>query len=172
MIQNIILTGFMGSGKSTVGRHLAKRLSWSFVDLDAEIVAQAGMSVSDIFAKQGESHFRQLEQQVLQRVLMGERQVVATGGGVVLQEDNRRLLRQRGLVINFTASVESILQRVATDNSRPLLSTDRSPERIMQMIAEREPCYAECDLRIATDGREVGDIVEEILRESRQRGIV
>ncbi|HEU0265304.1 MAG TPA: shikimate kinase [Geobacterales bacterium] len=172
MIKNIILTGFMGSGKSTVGRLLAERLSWSFVDLDAEIVAQAGMSVSDIFAKLGEPHFRQIERQILQRVLLEECQVVATGGGVVLQEDNRRLLRQRGLVINFTASVESILQRVATDHSRPLLSTDRSPERIKQMIAEREPCYAECDLRIATDGREVGDIVEEILRESRQRGIV
>ena len=162
--RTIILTGFMGTGKSTVGRALAARLGFAYRDLDADIVAAAGISINEIFARHGEPHFRALETEAVRRLALTDRVVVATGGGAVIAPENRRLLREAGVVVNLTASVVEIGTRLQDDADRPLLRESRSAERIASLMMEREPCYADADLRIDTTGKTVEDVVAEIVR--------
>ena len=162
-MRNVVLTGFMGTGKSSVGRMLADRLGFRFVDLDAEVVRSEGRSINTIFAESGEEAFRVLEAEHLQRLLLAQGIVLATGGGVVKNENNRRIMHSFGVVVNLTATVDAIWQRLAEDTERPLLRDDRSPERIEAMLAERERCYAEADVRIDTTGKSVESVVDEIL---------
>ena len=159
----VFLTGFMGTGKSSVGHELAEALGGTCVDLDGAIVSAAGMSVNEIFASYGEPHFRDLETETLRRVAATAPAVLATGGGVVLRPENRRLMREAGVIVNLTATVEEICRRLASENERPLLRDDKSPERLAALLAERESCYADADVRIATAGRTVPEIVREIL---------
>lgn len=162
-VKNIILTGFMGTGKSSVGRLLAKRLGFRLVDLDAEIVRVAGCSINEIFAESGEEEFRRLESAQLDRLARGPRTVLSTGGGAVKNPDNRRLMHDAGAVINLTASVDAICARLVDDSARPLLRENRSPDFVARMLAEREQYYADADVRIDTSGKSVGEVVEEIL---------
>lgn len=169
MTQNIILTGFMGTGKSTVGRLLAAQLNYSFRDLDSLIVEKAGQSINTIFADQGESHFRELESCELRAVLHEAAQVVSTGGGAVIRPENRDLMRKSGVVVNLTASPETILRRLHSDEERPLLRDAKSLARIQQLLMDREAYYAEADIRIDTDGKNVEDVAREI-RDFLERG--
>lgn len=162
-VRNIVLTGFMGTGKSSVGRLLAERLGFRYLDLDALIVAEAGISINEIFARHGEPHFRRLETEAVRRIAGEERCVIATGGGAVISDENRRLLRSAGVVVNLAASVEEIRRRLSGETDRPLLRDDRSEERIVAMMTERERYYADADLRIDTTGKRVEDVVAEII---------
>ncbi|HEY4744118.1 MAG TPA: shikimate kinase [Desulfuromonadaceae bacterium] len=160
----VILTGFMGSGKSSVGKRLAKRLGCPFVDLDAVIVAEAGKSINAIFAEAGEPAFRALETACLERVLRQGRGVVATGGGVVVAEANRELMAHHGIVVNLKASLSHVLERLGDATDRPLYGGQDAAERVGALMAEREQFYGVADIRIDTDDKSVEDVAAEILR--------
>lgn len=160
----LILTGFMGSGKSSVGRVLAERLACPFVDLDAEIVAAAGRSINEIFADNGEQAFRSLESACLERVLGGGRSVLATGGGVVMADHNRNCMRSRGIVVNLVVSLPQVLKRLHGAADRPLFAGSNAPNSVKLLMDAREQFYADADIRIDTDGKSVEDVAAEILR--------
>jgi shikimate kinase len=157
------LTGFMGCGKTSVGRLLATRVGLPFVDLDQEIVTEAGASIKDIFAAEGEAAFRHLESRVLQRVAAGPGAVVSTGGGAVIAAENREVMRRFGRIVNLTASVDAIAARVSGDSERPLLQDDASVQRITTMLEAREQFYADADLRIDTTTKTVQAVAAEIV---------
>lgn len=152
----------MGSGKSTVGRLVARSLGWRFVDLDHDIVQVAERSIPQIFEEHGEQHFRDLEQKVLAAALDGsEKCVIACGGGIILREENRKLLKTSATV--FLEEDLDVLYRRTRGRDRPLRGSDR--EAFEQRYAERLPLYLEvADLRLAVNGRPQREIVEEILR--------
>ncbi len=153
----------MGTGKSTVGKILATRLGYIFVDLDSCIVEKEGCSINEIFSKKGESYFREIEKEQL-RCLVGKNfQVVSTGGGVVIAPENRLDMRRSGVVINLVAEPEILLKRLREETERPLLNGAKSLEMIKKMLSERENWYADADIRIDTSGKNVEDVVREIL---------
>lgn len=165
MSYGIVLTGPMGSGKSSVGRLLATRAGYAYVDLDDLIVKAVGKSINQIFADDGEAFFRQLEHEQLAALAGNDRIVLATGGGAVLREENRQLMRQIGTVVNLTASVEELSARLAMADDRPLLKGEEPREvRIARLMAEREQCYADSDIRIDTAGKSVEDVAAELLK--------
>ena len=160
----VILTGFMGSGKSSVGKVLAEKLSCRFIDLDAEIVAAAGLSINEIFARDGEDAFRGLECAQLERILSsGEECVIATGGGVVIRQQNRELMRKRGVIVNLKVTLEQVLDRLQGCSERPLLAGEKAPERVRVLMEGREQLYADADIRIDTNGKSVEDVAAVIL---------
>jgi shikimate kinase len=160
----LILTGFMGSGKSSVGRVLAARLGCRFVDLDAEIVSAAGRSINDIFAQDGEQAFRSMESACLKRVLADGRSVIATGGGIVMAEDNRSAMRRCGVVVYLFASLSQVLERLHGAADRPLFAGSDAPNSVKLLMDAREQFYADADIRIDTDEKSVEDVAAEILR--------
>ena len=167
----LILTGFMGSGKSSVGKIVAARLGYRFIDLDSEIIAAVGRSINDIFACDGEQHFRSLESSVLARILStGEGSVIATGGGAVISAPNRALMRNTGVVVNLMVTLEQVMSRLKMCSGRPLLAGEDASERAVALMAEREQFYADADIRIDTDEKSVEDVSLEIL--SRLKGFL
>ena len=137
----LFLVGMMGAGKSTVGRHLARRCGLDFVDCDRELEARSGVAVATIFEVEGEAGFRRREAALIDELTQRPRIVLATGGGAVLAEENRQRLHERGLVIYLRATIEEILRRTQKDRSRPLLQTADRRSRVTQLLAEREPLY-------------------------------
>lgn len=165
MLSNIILTGPMGSGKTSVGQLLAIRLGWEFVDLDALIVEQAGKSINSIFSDDGEAVFRQLEQDQLAALAKRQRMVLSTGGGAVINPENRRLMRLIGSVVNLTAPLEELVARLAASDDRPLLQGEEPREvKIGRLMKEREQFYADSDIRIDTAAKSVEDVAAEVLK--------
>jgi shikimate kinase len=161
---NIILTGFMGTGKSTVGKRLAKRLGWNFVDVDREIEARAGMPIARIFAERGEPVFRRLERRAVTRAAKGTEQVIATGGGAFVNPVSRATLRLAGPVICLTAKPQVIFARVGKRaDARPLLAGHGSPlARIRLLLARRAAAYAQADLTVDTSNLSIDEVVERI----------
>lgn len=153
----------MAVGKSAVGRNLAKRLQRRFVDLDRLIEKSAGMKVREIFEQKGEAYFRQLEKQTLAELLNLEGQVIATGGGVVLDDENLALLREKTLMIGLSASTEVILRRVGNDIHRPLLKGANRRERIKELYESRAARYAQAHVIIDTDELTLGQVVDKIV---------
>ena len=139
--RNLILVGFMGTGKTTIGKDAAKSLGFRFVDTDALISRNAGKSIPDIFAEDGEEAFRLLETEVLEECAKGTDQVISTGGGIVTRERNHPLLKQAGYVIWLKASPETIFDRVKRNKSRPLLQVDDPLKTIQEMLADRADLY-------------------------------
>ena len=164
---NITLIGFMGTGKTAVGKRLARRLGWTFVDIDSLIVASAKESVAKLFAEHGEAVFRRLEARMIRRAVKGREQVIATGGGAFVNPENRRLLRAVGPVVCLTASPAVILRRVRpTLRSRPLLASARQPlTRIQQLLRQRTAAYAKADLTIDASRLSIDEVVERIWKE-------
>jgi shikimate kinase len=162
--KNIALTGFMAVGKTAVGRKLAQRLAWRFVDLDRAIEAAAGMKVQEIFKRDGEAYFRKLEKQKLREILVGERQVIATGGGAVLDEENLSLLKEKALLVCLKAKPETLLGRARSGAKRPLLDVADRAGRIRELLSQREAAYAKAHATVATDGAAVDDVVERIMK--------
>lgn len=159
----VILTGFMGTGKSSVGRFLARTSGREFLDLDALIVAGAGRSINEIFAEEGEPFFRSLETAELRRLVGRQGDfVLATGGGAVLAPENRAIFRELGTVVNLTAPSDAISHRLRHATDRPLLSDGAARDKVERMLREREPCYAEADIRIDTAGKKIEDVAAEI----------
>jgi len=147
-----------------VGRALAARLQAKLVDLDEEIVRRAGRPIPEIFAAEGEEGFRDREEQTLAEVAAREGPlVVATGGGVVLREANRRRMAEYGTMVYLHAGVDTLLARAGGDPNRPLLQVDDPRAKLEALQAEREPLYREADLVVTTDGRKPGEVAEEIL---------
>jgi shikimate kinase len=159
----LILTGFMGAGKSSVGRALAGKLKCPFIDLDAEIVARAGRSINEIFAKDGEAAFRVLESTCLEHVLRRGTAVIATGGGAVIADTNRALMRASGVVVNLTAPFDRIIERLSGATNRPLYAGGDPARRAKALMEQREHFYNDADIRIDTDGKSVEDVAAEIL---------
>lgn len=152
--RNVVLVGLSCTGKSTVGRLLAERLGWHFVDTDAELERRAGKSVARIFAEDGEATFRQLEREVVAAVCAGARQVIATGGGAVVDPHNRARLREGNWVVWLDASPETILarlRRAASREPRPLLAGDDPLGKLRAMRTAREPYYAQANAFYRTD---------------------
>lgn len=165
----ITLIGYRGTGKSTVARALGARLGWASVDADHEIEVVAGKSIQRIFADDGEADFRRLERETMHRLLSeGDRLVIASGGGAILDEQTRGEMQQAGPVVWLTASVETILARIGGDattaSRRPNLTAEGGRAEIEQLLAQREPLYRQtASLIVDTEQRTIDQIVEAIL---------
>lgn len=150
--RNVILVGPMGAGKTSLGRQLARRFGLRFVDADAQVEASAGASVSEIFAREGEAGFRVRERDALAALLAQDGLVLATGGGAVLDADNRARMRQRGCVVHLQVDVAQQLARLADDDTRPLLARPDRTQVLQALAAERAPLYAQvADLALDTN---------------------
>ncbi len=161
-MRNIVLVGFMGTGKTTVGKLLSDHTGMPLVDMDALIAQQAGKTINDIFAQDGEAHFRALERQMAQTLSTRQDQVVSTGGGIVLNPDNIADFQSSGLVVCLLASAETVLDRVRHDTSRPLLAGDKEA-RILRLLESRKPLYEAIEHKIATDGLDPSAIARRII---------
>ena len=162
--RNLVLVGMSGVGKSRVGRLVAERLHWRFVDTDLEIERSTGRSVQEIFAAEGEARFRALEREVIARVAGRSGAVIATGGGAILDPANREALFGGNLVVCLEASAEQIAARVArTRERRPLLEGDDPLGAIRALQAQRAPLYALAHRAVPTDGRTLGEVAAEVL---------
>ena len=153
--RNIILVGFMASGKTSVGRALAERTGWTLVDADDVIVARAGKPIHRIFSEDGEPAFRELERQVIADLCAGERQVIASGGGAFVSEQNRDVMLSGGMVFYLSASPATILRRVQEEDAggpiRPLLAVEDPEARIAELLGRRAPAYAQAHHTVETD---------------------
>lgn len=171
MQPNLVLAGFMGTGKTAVGTLLAKHLDRSFVDTDEVIENKAGTSISHIFAEQGEPRFRELERSVLAELKQPDGLVVAIGGGAVLDPENVRHLTEGGVVVCLQADAETLLARLAAKTDRPLLEGGGRKAEILRLMSERQQAYAALPFHVVTDGltlKEVADRVLEIYAEGRK----
>ena len=161
--ENIFLIGPMGVGKSTIGRQLANLLNKDFMDTDHEIEKRTGVDIPTIFDIEGEEGFRKREAAVLDEMTSGSNLVLATGGGAILLEDNRRALR-RGFVVYLSASLETLVERTRRDKSRPLLQNTDRQKKIKELMTERDPIYRqESDIIVETDGRSAKAVAKEIV---------
>ena len=164
---NLLLIGYRGTGKSTVARLVAQRLGWPWLDADVELERRAAKSIAAIFAEDGEPKFRALESQVLAELVQADRHVLALVGGVVLQLQNREVIKRAGPVVCLTAHPETILDRISADPTtaerRPNL-TSGGLEEIRELLANREPLYRECaSAAVDTSGRDLTDVVKDVL---------
>lgn len=155
--RHIVLIGMMGAGKTAVGTELARRLRVPFTDSDAEIEAAAAMSISEIFARDGESFFRDRESQVLTRLLAGRPSVISTGGGAWLRAENRAAIAARGISVWLNCSPEVLWHRVRQRSTRPLLKTADPKGTLMRLLAERSPIYAQAEVEFLS---QPGDSIE------------
>ena len=162
---NIVLIGYRGTGKSTVGRLLAARLEREFVSTDAEIVKRAQRTIPEIVAQQGWDYFRDLESDICRELTRRDQLVIDTGGGAILRAQNVEVLKKNGTVFWLTASVETIAQRIGGDNQRPSLTGIKSfVDEIQDVLQERTPKYqAAADHIIVTDDRSINQLVETLL---------
>jgi shikimate kinase len=164
-IRSIVLVGMMGVGKSSIGRRLATRLGVPFVDADAEIEKAAGMSIADIFARHGEAYFRSGEARVIARLLDSGPQVLASGGGAVMNADTRAAIKAKGVSIWLKAEIDVLLRRVAKRKAeRPMLHTDDPSETLRQLLIAREPVYAQADLTVQSHEGPHDAIVTEMMQ--------
>ncbi len=158
----------MAVGKSAIGRNLARKLRRRFVDLDRLLEKAEGLKVVEIFAQKGEAYFRQLEKRTLAAVLQADGQVIATGGGIVMDDENLSLLREKSVVIGLSASVASVdalLARVGSAAKRPLLKGTNRRARLEELLLQREARYAQADMTIDTSDLSIDQVVEKILGE-------
>jgi len=160
---NLILVGFMGTGKTDVGRALARRLGWEFMDSDDIVEERSGKTISEIFREEGEERFREIESQVARDLPKLSNHVIATGGGIVLREDNLTSLRKAGKVICLKASPEEIVKRLENTGDRPLLDTPERINRIKRFLTERRSFYEQADFIIDTTGMTVKAVVDRVI---------
>jgi shikimate kinase len=165
----VYLVGFMGSGKSSVGQHLAELLGWDFVDLDRAIEAGAGLSVRDIFRLRGEDHFRRLEREQLECASLRTMSVVALGGGTFCSGPNRELVSQTGISVWLDVAHEVLLDRALEDGSRPLAV---SRESLEELLEKRLPLYSQACLRVVAGNRTAQELAEEIALHVRSLGLI
>lgn len=163
-MKNISLIGMMGSGKSTIGNLLSQLLSsYKFIDTDECIVTNQKMSINDIFDLKGEEYFRNIETSILKEVLSSNNQIVSTGGGIILKEENRTLLKQNSIVIYLQASSDVLFERVKNNKDRPLLNVSDMKKKIECLLDKREALYRDCsDFIIVTENKTVEEIIVEI----------
>lgn len=163
-MRNLVLVGFMGTGKSAVGRGLAARLALRFVDMDRVIEERAGQTIKEIFATHGEVRFRQLECDLARELASHDGQVIATGGGIVLNSFNLQHLGRTGVVVCLWASPEVVYQRTEHARHLPLLESADRRARIAKLLEQREPHYRCIPLQVDTSHRSVEQVVDEVVR--------
>jgi shikimate kinase len=167
---NLTFVGPMGAGKTSIGRRVAERLQLRFVDVDQWIEEQLGVAVRTVFELEGEAGFRRREREALQLLCAGEGQLIATGGGAVLDPQNRELLAATGYVVWLRVSVEQQLERLARDRSRPLLAAVDRRQRLQAMAGQRDPLYASlADWIFESDSRKVSAAADRLASALRQR---
>ena len=160
---NLALIGFMGTGKTSVGRHVAEQLGFEFIDTDELIQADTGRTIADIFARDGEPAFRALEKQLVRKLSLREKVLIATGGGLPTNAENLAALKSFALVICLWASPEKIWERVKNQSHRPLLHDADPQKKIRELLAVREPFYRQADVLINTDLRSVREAAQQIV---------
>mgnify|MGYP006294449285 CR=1 FL=1 len=160
---NLVLTGFMGTGKSAVGRVLAGRMGRELLDMDAEIECREGCRVSELFARRGEAAFRRCEQALAQELARPSALVVATGGGVVLDPRNVECLQRGGVLVCLLASLPTLLARLADEDSRPLLAGSDRGGRLQRLWQQRRPLYEALPLKVHTDDCTPAEVAERVL---------
>lgn len=169
MNKNIVLVGLSGSGKSTLGNILSSLSGYALVDTDAIIVKLQNRSINNIFETNGEEFFRTLETQVSKEISAFDKQIISTGGGIVLKEKNLEYLKQNGIVFYLKTSVNSLLKRLEGDNTRPLLKTDDVKKKLENMLEIRGKLYKKADVTIETDKLTPEETAKEILRIYNER---
>lgn len=169
MNKNIVLVGLSGSGKSTLGNILSDLSGYALVDTDAIIVKLQNRSINNIFATNGEDFFRTLETKVSKEVSAFDKQIISTGGGIVLKEKNLEYLKQNGIVFYLKTSVNTLLKRLEGDNTRPLLKTDDVKKKLENMLEIRGKLYEKADVTIETDNLSPEETAKEILRIYNER---
>ena len=162
-MKNIVLIGFMGSGKTEIGKRLADKLGYTFMDTDSIIEKKMGKSISGIFQEDGEEHFRGLEAGVVKELSGIRGCIISTGGGMVVNRENILNLKKDGLMIWLKTSPETIYERVKSEHHRPLLGVKDPLQEINKLLGLREPLYAEADITIETDGLDIEKIVGMIV---------
>lgn len=165
---NLYLVGFMGTGKTTIGRAVAQRLGFALLDSDQEIEREQGRAIADIFASDGEAAFRKMERAYIEGGHQATRAVVSCGGGLVVQPGMLAALQERGVVICLHASIETILARTARHRHRPLLNVEDPDAQVRALYAVREPVYKRAGTVILTDARPLNDIVAHVIRAWRR----
>ncbi|MGM0508516.1 MAG: shikimate kinase [Fusobacteriota bacterium] len=163
MKSNIILTGYMGSGKTTIGKELSKRLDMKFIDTDELIVKKAGMSINKIFEKHGEQKFRDIETEVAKDMKNINNSIISTGGGIILKEENVKALKKAGEIFLLWASSETLYDRLKDKEDRPLLKVPDPEKKIKEMLEKRKDKYQKSmDYKINVDKKNILEVTEEI----------
>ncbi|MFH1783249.1 MAG: shikimate kinase [Candidatus Omnitrophota bacterium] len=161
-MKNIVLVGFMGTGKTAVGRALSKKLNREFLELDEMIEKKEGVSIKEIFDKKGEPYFRKIEKEAVKEASEKDGVIVSAGGGAVIDEENRSNLKHNGILISLEASSDVILDRTKGRKSRPLLNVPDPKERIEELLQKRAPFYKKADFFINTEKLTIDQVVEKI----------
>lgn len=166
MKDNIILIGFMGCGKTSVGTRLSQRLSYSFLDTDEQIAIKEKKSISSLFAEKGEAYFREIETRTVRELLeTTEKTVISTGGGLPLKEVNGKLLQQLGFVVYLDVAKETVMERLARDTTRPLLDGPDKEKKVEELLSFRRPIYEyTAHITVNTNQRDFDDIIDDIIR--------
>jgi shikimate kinase len=164
-IRNLALAGFMGVGKSTVGRMVCEQLGFEFVDTDERIEREAGRSIREIFADHGEEVFRSMERKLVQSLADREGLVISTGGGLIVDPESLASLQRHALVVCLWASTETIYERVRHMTHRPLLQTPDPLARIRELLAAREPAYRQADVLIGVETRSAREVAQHVVHQ-------
>jgi shikimate kinase len=167
-MKNFVLIGFMGAGKTAVGKELAKILGMKLIDVDTEIEKSGQITINEIFSQFGEPRFREIETAMIRRIAAGENLIISTGGGAVLKQENMDTLRENGVIVCLMASPETILKRTSTSNDRPLLKVENPLEKINQLLTFRRPFYEKADIMIDTENKTPLQIAEEIIEKIKR----
>ncbi len=164
-IRNLALAGFMGTGKSAVGRQVAAEMGFAFVDTDELIEARAGKRISDLFAQEGEPAFRKLESEIVAELAQQRDTIVSTGGGLIVNPENLASLKTHALVVCLWASPEMVFERTRYASHRPLLQTADPLARIRELLAAREPAYRQADVLVNTEFRSIKEVTQQVLHQ-------
>jgi shikimate kinase len=168
-MKNIILTGFMGTGKTAVGKELAQLLDMKLIDVDMEIEKAEKTTINEIFRQSGEQRFRDKETDMIKAVSRNKNVIISTGGGAVLKKENMDILRENGVIICLTATPETILQRTGANSNRPLLQVENPFKKIKELLDFRKPYYEKADILIDTDDKNPLQIAREIIDRLKDR---
>ena len=174
-MKNVILIGFMGTGKTSTGKMLASKLGCAFIDMDQKIEEEAGMCIPDIFAQKGEAHFRQLEKELVERLSARRNAVISTGGGTVKNPDNVAAFKKSGIIICLSASVDAVLERTKRHGTRPVLDqADQGDRRkaVESLMAERKDLYKQADFTVDTSDLSPLQVVDVVVRFLKTRGVL
>jgi shikimate kinase len=167
-MKNIILTGFMGTGKTAVGKELSRLLAMTLIDVDTEVEKIQKMTINEIFKQFGEQRFREIETGMIKTVSENRKVIISTGGGAVLKQENMDILRGNGIIVCLTATPETILQRTSNNTDRPLLQVENPFKKINDLLQSRKPYYEKADIMIDTEDKTPLHIAEEIIEKVRR----
>ena len=155
----------MGAGKTTIGKFLSRKLNYNFVDLDLHIEKEQGIGISEMFEKHGEKYFRDAETESLRKFSEKSNQIISTGGGIVIKDENWQIMRNRGVSVYLKSSIKTLYNRVKHKSTRPLLNVENPFEKAKELFSSRESLYEKSDIIIDREGLEPGDVAMAIVRE-------